>query len=305
MVRESQYLYIVKHAIEPLVKVGIAVDPHKRIAEIESDFGEIDRRQSWVLIGPHGHISRVERAIHVTFDRWRRAGAAGQGMGATEWFSDDCFNDLLAHVRKFFEAEDKGYVVAPFSDVITHCAKPPRVIVPPPPRRIRPQKPLLPTDLECADLGARFDAIYLNTVDRFGIYRFTFEESDWLFSRIEGDHPDYEGGIDPWNDALRLHFRIPHRESWISFIASHYTDFERKSQFGAYCVDDFYELSEQNHHPSLARYASNVIQKIDALPKGEAPNELIRIKSDPTLDPWMNAFCSMASNASNIGEQRR
>lgn len=120
---KPSFLYIVKDANAPYLKIGIAADVAKRAASLPES---IDFENSYFTKCSKS-ASRIEKTLHMLVSEYRVVKSAA-GDGYTEWFNDSCF----FYVKAFLEQHKDGLGVAD----LTKIPQPARIL--PLPRTFSP-----------------------------------------------------------------------------------------------------------------------------------------------------------------------
>lgn len=90
------FVYFLRHAQRPAVKIGISVQPLVRRATLPE---ETDLSQSHYISCSGIPASRLEDLLHALFDEYRVDMPAGSGY--TEWFHLECFEQVKDFLRQY------------------------------------------------------------------------------------------------------------------------------------------------------------------------------------------------------------
>lgn len=101
----KRWLYFIHHAIDPMVKIGIATD-YSRFKAINADY-DCNWEKSHYYEGENIDIAELEKILHKCAHRHRLD--EQKGTGKTEWFSTECLEYIVKALN--FNVTNSNFVV--------------------------------------------------------------------------------------------------------------------------------------------------------------------------------------------------
>lgn len=108
--REQYILYLIFNKSGKMLKIGKTRESFKkhRYSKIKEDFGALFDKSYYITSYSQAEIDNLERILHKTFYKERRATMYKTGVGKTEWFNGHIINDVKKHIV-FLKNKNKNF----------------------------------------------------------------------------------------------------------------------------------------------------------------------------------------------------